>query len=907
MKFILALLAAGGLWANTGLPGTPLAFEPNRGQTDPRAAFIARAPGYMLFLNAHEATLRAREGTVRVRFEGGKDTAFVGEGRLPGISNYYHGREAIAGVPHYASVRAREVWPGIGVRLYGDPSRLEYDFEVLAGRDPAAIRLRIDKRLRLNEGGDLVLKLPRGELVQRKPVIYQLDHGRRVPVSGGYSISRGNLVAFRIGAYDHSRSLIIDPVLSYSTITGGSGLDVANGVAVDADSTPYITGSTDSADFPAPKAAGAHPAKKDVFVTHFSRDGHTVVYTTFFGGEGDDIGRNLAPGTLGSIYVIGSTTSTQFPTTSGVIQSALSGSSDAFITKLDSTGAIQISTYLGGSASDDGWGIALDSSGNIYVSGNTSSTDFPSSGPNVFQSTYGGGDSDIFVAGLAPDASKLVYSTYVGGSGRDVTASRLSLFSDGTAVVGGETSSSDFKTPTGAAQATFGGGPTDGFVILINNLGSGLWSSFLGGTGSDAVHSVRFDNFGNVVAGGSTDSADFPLSGNGFQQALKGRRDGFVTVLSADGGHVVYSTYLGGSDDDDVWGLAIDPSNRIGITGATRSTDFPVTPDALQTASGGDSDAFFSVIDPGAATLTYSTFLGGPGFDQGLSAAVDRGSAFYFAGTVGLGFPVTIGAPQLQFGGGNGDAFVARIARTDATVATPQISVAGVVNAASFAGGAVTPGEIVTIFGTEIGPPSLTTLQLDAKGFVRANLGTTHILFDGVAAPLVYVTRNQVSAVVPYEVAGKSRTVMQVIHQGVPSNQITLAVTAASPGFFTLTSNGLGQAAALNQDNTLNQPSTPAARGSVITLFGTGEGQTNPAGVTGSVTGGLVLLTQKVTVTIGGQTAEVLYAGEAPSLIAGVLQINARIPATVSAGNAVPVSVIIGSASSPAGPTISVK
>ena len=909
MKFILALLAAGGLWADSGLSGLPLAFEPNRGQTDRRAAFIARAPGYMLFLNAREAVLRAHEGTVRIQFEGARATAFEGEDRLPGISNYYHGRQSIAGVPQYASVRARGIWPGIGLRLYGDPSRIEYDFEILPGHDPASIRLRFGgvERLRVDPSGDLILQLPGGELVQRKPVIYQLDHGRRVPIPGGYSISRGNLVAFRIGAYDHSRPLIVDPVLSYSTFIGGSGLDVAYGVAVDADSTPYITGSTDSSDFPVTKGTGAHPVNKDAFVTHLSRDGHSVVYSTFFGGEGDDIGRNMVAGALGSIYVVGSTTSTQFPVTTGVIQGSLNGPRDAFITKLDISGAILISTYLGGSASDDGWGIGLDSTGNIYVSGNTSSTDFPTSGSNVFQSTYGGGDSDVFLAALAPDASKLVYSTYVGGSGRDITSGRLALLSDGTMAVGGETTSTDLKVPTGTFQGTFAGGPTDGFVILVNHLGQALWATCLGGTGSYAVHSIRFDNFQNLVVGGSTDSSDFPLSGNGLQQALKGGRDGFVSLLSADGGSLIYSTYLGGSGDDDVWALAIDSSNRIGIVGATRSTDFPVTPDAIQTASGGDSDAFLSVIDPGTASLTYSTYLGGPGFDQGLSIAVDRGSAFYLAGIAGLGFPVTINSPQLQFGGGGGDAFVARIARTDSTILTPQISLAGVVNAASFAGGPVSPGEIITIFGTEIGPPSLVTLQLDAKGFVRTNLGTTHILFDGVAAPLVYVTRNQVSAIVPYEVASKTQTMMQVIHQGVASNQIALPVAGANPGFFTLTSNGQGQAAALNQDLSLNQPSAAAARGSIITLFGTGEGQTDPAGVTGSVTGGLVMLTQKVTVTIGVAPAEVKFAGEAPTLIAGVLQINAVIPASIAPGSGVPVSVTIGSASSPTGPTISVK
>src|ERR1700682_1412320 len=184
MKFILALLAAGGLWANSGLAGLPLAFEPNRGQTDRRAAFIARAPGFILFLNAHEAVLRAHEGTVRIQFEGARATAFEGEERLPGVSNYYHGRQSIAGVPQYASVRAREVWPGIALRLYGDPSRLEYDFEILPGHDPASIRLRVSGggRPPLTPSGDLILQRPRGELVQRKPVIYQLDGERRIPI-----------------------------------------------------------------------------------------------------------------------------------------------------------------------------------------------------------------------------------------------------------------------------------------------------------------------------------------------------------------------------------------------------------------------------------------------------------------------------------------------------------------------------------------------------------------------------------------------------------------------------------------------------------------------------------------------------------------------------------------------------
>ena len=238
----------------------------------------------------------------------------------------------------------------------------------------------------------------------------------------------------------------------------------------------------------------------------------------------------------------------------------------------------------------------------------------------------------------------------------------------------------------------------------------------------------------------------------------------------------------------------------------------------------------------------------------------------------------------------------------------PVFAAAGVVNAASFQGGPVAPGEIVTFFGSGIGPATLTGLRLTPAGLIDNTLADTRVLFDDVAAPLIYVSASQTSAVVPYAVAGKSSTRVQIEFRSTKSGPVTLPVAASAPGIFTLESTGRGQGAILNQDGSVNSASNPAAKASVVVLFGTGEGQTDPPGVDGKLAGDVLPKPRlPVSVRIGSLPAEVLYAGAAPGLVAGVLQVNARVPDSVTSGNSVPISLTAGEAASPAGVTIAVQ
>jgi uncharacterized protein (TIGR03437 family) len=304
--------------------------------------------------------------------------------------------------------------------------------------------------------------------------------------------------------------------------------------------------------------------------------------------------------------------------------------------------------------------------------------------------------------------------------------------------------------------------------------------------------------------------------------------------------------------------------------------------------------------------LLYSTFLGGSQDDDGLGIVVDSAGSVYVAGeTTSSDFPTTAGAPRTSYGGGI-DAFVAKISFEDSNA--PRLAESGVVNAASFAPGPVSPGEIITIFGSRIGPAQLVTFRLTPAGLFDTTLAETKVAFDNVPAPLIYVSATQVSAIVPYAVAGKATTQLQVEYKGIKSNVLSLAVAPAAPGIFSLDSTGKGPGAILNQDMSVNSASNPASRGGIVVLYATGEGQTKPAGVDGKPAAGeLPTPVLPVSVRIGGLEAEVLYAGGAPGLVAGLLQVNARVPEDVSSGNSVPVVLKVGAAESQPAITVAVQ
>jgi plastocyanin len=665
----------------------PLHFEANQGQTDGLVKFLARGTGYGLFLTTTESVLvlqkpeaaRPGEGVARVEAATPKRSsppgvlrvkllgadphpAIVGREELPGKSHYFIGNDPKkwrTDVPQYAGVEYKEVYPGVSLTYYGNQSQLEYDFVVSPGGDPRRIRLGIGgaEAIHVDAEGNLVLSLPRGEVVEKAPIVYQEVDGARKAVAGRFVLTGRGEVGFDVGAYEAHKPLVLDPVLVYSTYLGGSSLDQGYGITVDASGNAYVTGLTNSVNFPAvDPLQAASGGSFDAFVAKVNAAGSALVYSTYLGGSGDDGGYGIAVDASGNAYVTGGTTSINFPTVNA-LQAANGGGTDVFVAKLNASGsALLYSTYLGGGGNDGGYGIAVDTSGNAYVTGFTSSTNFPTANP--LQATYGGGTSDAFVAKLNPAGSALVYSTYLGGSGDDQGLFGIAVDASGTAYVTGTTSSTNFPTAN-PLQAAYGGGSSNAFVAKLNPTGSAfVYSTYLGGSGGDAGHCIAADASGNAYVAGHTFSTNFPTA-NALQAAYGGGTDAFVAKLNPAGSALIYSTYLGGSGQDQGSGIAVDASGNAYVTGYTFSTNFP-TANPLQAAYGGNYNAFVAKLNAAGSALVYSTYLGGSGGDQGQGIALDASGNAYVTGiTQSTNFP-TANPFQAVFGGAF-DAFVAKI------------------------------------------------------------------------------------------------------------------------------------------------------------------------------------------------------------------------------------------------------
>jgi hypothetical protein len=693
----------------------PLTFEANQGQTDSHVKFLSRGPGYALFLTPTEAVLefKSRDGhstnqasvlpisfgrndvapqsVLRIRLEHANSNAKAsGIDELPGKSNYFIGDDTTKwrhDVPTFSKVKYQGVYPGVDLVYYGNPRQLEYDFDLAAGADPNQIELDFASAdsSRIDASGNLVVSILGHEIVEPRPAIYQEVDGARHLIAGGYERRSGHTVGFKLAAYDRHQPLTIDPSLVYSTYLGGSGDDAGAGIAVDSSGNAYIVGITFSTDFPTTAGAlqttfGTKDVPKadgDVFVSKLNSDGSALVYSTYLGGSNRDEGNAITVDSSGDASITGDTYSSDFPTTTGAFQTTLDGGEDAFIAKLNSSGSALIySTLLGGNNGDSGTGIAVDGSGNTYVTGFTSSPDFPIT-PGAAQPTDGGsalGNAEAFVSKLNSDGSALVYSTYLGGSGSAQTgagdmAYGIALDSSGDAYVAGKTDSTDFPTTPGAYDRVPPPGfPAAGFVTKLNNTGSAfVYSTYLGGDAT--IFGVAVDSSGNAYVTGIADPG-FPTTKGAFQRTLGGSSagtsfsDAFISKLNSKGSKLVYSTYLGGSQDDRGQSIAVDSAGNAYVTGRTQSDDFPTTPDAFQTTCQSCGAAFITKLNSDGSALDYSSYLSASNEadDRGFGIAVDSTGAAYITGATGSSsFPTTPGAFQTTAGGGvGGDAFVAK-------------------------------------------------------------------------------------------------------------------------------------------------------------------------------------------------------------------------------------------------------
>lgn len=611
--------------------------------------------------------------------------------------NYFIGNQPSqwhTGVPTYQEVRYHSIYPGVDLRFHGSQRQLEYDFNVAPGADSRQIALDVTgaRKVAIDSDGNAVLTTAAGDVVLHKPYSYQEIQGTPREVAAGFELRNGSQLAFRLGAYDRSQTLVIDPVITYSTFIGGSDEDQIYALALDSSGNTYVAGETFSVDYPLQNAFQSTNLSALGFqtgvVSEINSTGTALVFSTYLGGSFFDLATGIAVDFSGQIFVTGIAGSFDFPTTTNAFQTGLGGggfaSNNAFLTAFPPGGATLLySSYLGGSVDDRGLTVTTDNLGRAYIGGFAASFDFPVSG-NAFQpvmlSPFADGFFAIFDITQSGFAS-VTYSTFIGGSGGGIGTNGVfgdyvagvALDSANSAYLTGATYSGDFPVLSGAFQTTLNGS-NNAFAVKINTTtGAGVYSTYLGGNVSDFGNFIAVDSAMDAYVVGQTNSTSFPTM-NPYQASLNGSQpDAFISEFNPGGSALNYSTFLGGSGGDFGLGITVDPGGLIYSSGSTFSTNFPtVNPTQASNASTtGQTNAFISVIDPtltGTSQLVFSTYMGGSGAsgsltngDVAYAIALDSALNIYVSGTAASSnFPVTTGVfqPTLK---GLDDGFVAKL------------------------------------------------------------------------------------------------------------------------------------------------------------------------------------------------------------------------------------------------------
>ena len=729
----------------------PLHFEANQGQAGPQVKYISRGNRHALYLTQTETILAlhdeatGKSAALHLKMDGANPAPEVsGEDKLTGRVNYFRGADQTRwqrDVPTFARVHYAGIYPGIDAVYYGNQRQLEYDFNVAPGADPAQIKLRFEgaQALRVDASGDLLISTAAGEVRQHKPVVYQEIEGERREIASNYKLERDGEVGFELAAYDASRTLVIDPVLAYSSYVGASSADTALGVAVDADGFAYITGNLFGAFTMTPGAYDTTNAGQDVYVAKINPAGGQFVYATYISATGgNNFSNDIAIDAQGNAYITGKAAGAFFPATTGAYDTT-QNSLDAFVIKLNAQGnALLYATYLGGTGNEEGFGIAVDTTGDIYVAGTTFSNNFPV--VNALQTTFGG-SRDAFAVKLRPaggGASDLLYSTYLGGAG-DEEATAVAADVSGNLYLTGYATSANYPTTANAFDTSLAGASGgDAVVTKLNPSASGaqslVYSTFIGGTSADRGNAVVLDDAAlpNIYIAGTTSSSSanglFPTTANAYDTTI-GQTDAFFTRINpvgAGASDLVYSTFIGGTNAEEGLGLARDASGKIYVSGSTGSSNFPTTPDAFQSVYNGN-DAFIVKLNPasaGASDLLYSTLFGGTtagsnaadGIDKAHDIAVDAQNNFYVVGETGSrDLPVQNAFPNQTTHKGFSDGFVAKF--MDSAANTFEIS-GRVTNLSN--GGTNFSGVVVQLTGT-----TTAARTTDANG---------NYSFDGLAA-----------------------------------------------------------------------------------------------------------------------------------------------------------------------------
>ncbi|MBF0621515.1 MAG: carboxypeptidase regulatory-like domain-containing protein [Magnetococcales bacterium] len=684
-------------------PGNfPLHFEKNRGQASPDARFIARAPGFSLLMSERGATAihsdingKRRAISLTLLDTNNQTTNTIqGENPLNSHVHYFVGNDPNQWqeeVSSFEKVRYNAAYPGIDLVFYGNPGLLEYDFIVNPGADPSAIRFLIQgiDSATLDDDGNLVLQAGGSHFIQQAPVIYQHSQSGRMSVEGRFVIDshdNGVQIAFEISDYDHDKTLVIDPVLQFSTFIGGAGQDTSSAVAIDASGDVYFTGNTRSVDFPITPGAvdDQLDGNSDFFVAKYDGDSGALAYVTYLGGSSNDAGLALDVRPNGTLVLAGYTESSDFPVTANAIQPTKSVGRDAVIITLSKTdGTLTYATYLGGNAKDIARAVRWQSNGNALITGNTLSSDFPTA--NGLGLSHAG-NSDIFLTELAQldeDEYTLQYSSLIGGSGHDYPYA-LDINSDNHIFIAGETYSNDLptKNPLDADLS----GDRDGFLIKLNSDGSEiLMSTYIGGTLNDGVYGLAVNGNGVPVLTGYTKSTDFPVL-NALDTSLGGTSDAFV-VLFADRelSAIAASTYIGGESADLGRDIQIDGRNDIYLTGDTADDGFPHVSPLYETQGKNeertDKDAFVIKMTSDGSSIVYTALLGGTSNDSGQGIAVNsQGTVWVVGTTLSDDFPQTNALAGAVYGTDDPQQiFLANLAPQS----TPKFSQSSVISAGS--------------------------------------------------------------------------------------------------------------------------------------------------------------------------------------------------------------------------------